>query len=68
MRWYVFQWKLNQLRALLLFHEGGTGGFITAAAMVRAGTGLHMNGIGTAAIAGGVIGAVLDVALDVVFA
>ena len=68
MRWYVFQWKIQQRWALLLFHKGGAGGFIAVAAMIRAGAGLHMNGVGAAAIARGVIGAVFDVAPDVISA
>ena len=53
---------------LLLLAEGGAGCFITVAAMIRAGAGLHMNGACAAAVRCGVIGTVFDVAPDVVLA
>ena len=53
---------------LLLLHEGGTGCFIAVAAVIRAGAGLHMNGARAAAVGSGVIGAVFDVAPDVIAA
>ena len=53
---------------LLLLHKGGTGCFIAVAAMIGAGAGLHMNGACAAAVSSGVIGAVFDVAPDVLTA